>query len=154
MSIATIEIEGNIGQAPELRHTQNGKPVLSFSVAHTPRRKNHDTGQYEDAGDTLWMNVSVWEGEAEHLARVLEKGTLVVVKGEPVLRKWEKGDRSGVNLEIKYPRVSVSHRPPRTPQAPGLNGNAGTDPWATAATNATQNAAQEWTAPEDTGAPF
>jgi len=64
-------ITGNLGRdgLGALRFTPSGQAVLGFSIADTPRRRNA-AGEWEDAGDTLWVEVSVWGEDAEALAEV------------------------------------------------------------------------------------
>ena len=48
MSINKVVISGNLTRDPELRQTANGFPVLGFGVAVNDRRKNQQTGEWED----------------------------------------------------------------------------------------------------------
>lgn len=107
MSKATLTVEGYLAGDPKIGATQSGDSFLGFSVPHTPRRKNRDTGEWEDAGDTLWVQVTLWREDADRFAPHLTKGTQVRVEGEPVLRAWESNGKSGVNLELKFPRASI-----------------------------------------------
>ena len=66
-------ITGNVGREPDLRFTRDGTAVANFSLAHTPRRKN-DNGEWEDAGETIWYRVAVWEQAAEEAAERITKG--------------------------------------------------------------------------------
>lgn len=61
-----ITLSGNMGKPAALRFTQSGKPVWGFGLAYTPRRKNGET--WEDAGPTIWFDVSVWGDDATDLA--------------------------------------------------------------------------------------
>lgn len=65
-----ITIVGNLGRDPEMRHTQNGKTVTSFSVA----TKNWQ-------GETTWFRVEVWGKQAENANQYLSKGSKVLVDG-------------------------------------------------------------------------
>ena len=107
MSNASIVIEGYLSSDPKVGSTQSGDNYAGFSVAHTPRRKNRDTNEWEDAGDTLWVNVTLWREDADRFAAHLVKGVQVRVEGEPILRDWESNGKSGKNLEIKFPKVSI-----------------------------------------------
>ena len=107
MSNATLKIDGYVAQEPKEGRTQSGDAYLSFSVPHTPRKKNRDTGEWEDAGDTLWVQVTLWREDAERFAGHIAKGTQVRVEGEPFLKAWESNGKSGVNLEVKFPRASI-----------------------------------------------
>lgn len=114
MSKATINIEGYLSRDPELAFTQGGDAYLPLSVPHTPRKLNKDTQQWEDAGDTLWVQATLWREAAEQYAPLLRKGTMVRIEGEPVMRAWSSGEKSGVNLEVKFARVSMF---PKKPEA-------------------------------------
>src|SRR5690606_34961550 len=87
------QITGNLGKPVEIRFTQSGRPVASFSVADTPRRKNPQTNEWEDAGETLWVDVSVWGSEGEALAERAQgyKGR-VTVTGKLGIRSYEAKD--------------------------------------------------------------
>lgn len=69
-----IAIAGRIGKAPELRRTQQGDPVLSFSVAV-------DDG-YGQNKSTMWFDCSVWGKRAEALEPHLAKGGAVTIIGD------------------------------------------------------------------------
>lgn len=101
MADAYITVEGNLGGDPEMRYTPNGRPVTQFSVARSYRRKNDQTGEWEDDG-TDWFRVSIWGDQAERAAETLKKGERVFVRGRFRSREWEseKTGKSGVALEI------------------------------------------------------
>lgn len=77
MSIKTIV--GRLGADPEVRATQGGKSVVSFSVAETKRKFNRDSNQWEDEF-TIWHDVESWQN-TDSIGQ-LRKGELVVVVGE------------------------------------------------------------------------
>ncbi|WP_431862998.1 single-stranded DNA-binding protein [Microbacterium algeriense] len=77
MSIKTIV--GRLGADTEVRMTQGGKAVASFSVAETKRKFNRDTNQWED-DFTIWHDVESWQNTDSLGA--LAKGELVIVLGE------------------------------------------------------------------------
>ena len=72
-------IVGRLGRDPELRYSQDGKPVTSFSVA-TDRSWTDSSGQRQER--TVWFRVSVWGNQAEPCAKYLAKGRSVLVEGE------------------------------------------------------------------------
>lgn len=76
----SIHIIGRLGRDPELRYTQAGKAVASFSVAVDRRQK----------GETDWFNVSAWEKTAELCNEYLRKGRQVAVRGRMQSRQYEK----------------------------------------------------------------
>jgi len=65
---------GRMVNKPELRHTPSGKAVTDFTLAV-------DTG-WGDSKETLWMKVTVWEGQAETVCKYMDKGRQILVEGE------------------------------------------------------------------------
>jgi single-strand DNA-binding protein len=74
-----ITLVGNLGNDPELRTTPNGTPVCNFSLAVHRQWTNRDGEQTEK---TTWFRVTVWQRQAETIARYLRKGSAVLVVGE------------------------------------------------------------------------
>ena len=74
-----ISLIGNLGGEPEMRYTQGGIPVTSFSLAVTKRWKGSDGQQQER---TTWFRVSAWRGLAEPCSNYLHQGSRVFVVGE------------------------------------------------------------------------
>jgi single-strand DNA-binding protein len=74
-----ITLVGNLGNDPELRTTPNGTPVCNFSLAVHRQWTNRDGEQSEK---TTWFRVTVWQRQAETVARYLRKGSRVLVVGE------------------------------------------------------------------------
>ena len=90
-SINKVILIGNLGQDPELRYTQNGKAVASFSLATTDRFSSRDGDRQER---TEWHRIVTWERTAENCARFLSKGRSCFVEGRLQTREWE--DKEGV----------------------------------------------------------
>ena len=91
MSYQKVMIVGNLGRDPEMRYTEDGVPVTSFSVATNRRWKNKDGSRGEE---TVWFRVSVWRRMAEVCAEYLHKGRQVMVEG-----------RLNIDPETKGPRI-------------------------------------------------
>lgn len=89
-SLNRVVIMGNLGQDPELRHTQSQVPVCTLSVATTDYRTGQD-GQRQEF--TEWHRVVVWNKQAENCAKYLAKGRTVLVEGRLQTRSWE--DKQG-----------------------------------------------------------
>lgn len=83
---------GNLGGDPELRYTQNGTPVATFSLATTERRKGQD-GQVQEL--TEWHRIVAWKRLAEICGEYLSKGSKVYIEGKLQTRKWK--DQSGAD---------------------------------------------------------
>ena len=106
----TFTVVGNLVKDPELRYTQNGKPVVTLRIADTPRSLNPATNEWED-GTTLWLSATVWDSLAENVAASLSKGMRIMVTGSLTQRNYTTKDgREGIELEIKATEVSPSLR--------------------------------------------
>ena len=82
-------IIGNLGNDPEIRSTQDGIPVATFSVATTERWKDAEGNKQEQ---TDWHRVVAWRGLAEVCGEHLNKGSKVYIEGKLRTRKWEDQD--------------------------------------------------------------
>lgn len=84
-SINYVVIGGNLVRDPELRTTQKGFAILSFTVATTKNRKN-DAGEWEDYA--IYTDCKVFGNRAESLARFLQKGSKVTICGKLGAETW------------------------------------------------------------------
>ncbi len=89
MPLPTMTGVARLVADPELRFTQSGTAMCAVRLAFNSRRKNEQTGQWED-GDTFWVRGTAWRHLAEHITETLEKGMEVVVTGELRTESWEK----------------------------------------------------------------
>ena len=97
-----ITVIGNLTADPELRFTQSGVAVASFTIASTPRTYNKQTQQWED-GEALFLRCSIWRDAAENVAESLEKGTRVVAQGRLKQRSFtdrEGNNRTSIELDV------------------------------------------------------
>jgi single-strand DNA-binding protein len=85
-----VTIIGYIGKDPDLRHTEGGKDVCSFSAATTEKWKDK-SGEWQDK--TEWHRVVAWGRLAEYSGQYLTKGSRVYVEGKIQSRKWQ--DKNG-----------------------------------------------------------
>lgn len=86
-------VTGAIGRGVELRFTPSGQAVANMSIGDTPRRKD-EQGNWVDAGETLWIEVTAWGDLAEQLAEAHgpdTKGRATAV-GTLGCRYWEAKD--------------------------------------------------------------
>ena len=113
-------VVGNLGNQPEARFTQSGNATLTFSVGCTPRRKDKDSGQWDDDGAPLWITITLWGEEAERWAEVLNKGDRISVNGTLKRRTYERRDGGqGEALELVGARdLAVIPRANSQPAAP------------------------------------
>ena len=90
MSINRVNISGNLTRDPELRATNGGTSVLSFSVAVNDRQKNPSTGQWEDRPN--FIDCTMFGTRAEAVSRYLSKGSKVVIEGKLRYSSWNGQD--------------------------------------------------------------
>lgn len=79
-----IIIMGRMARDPELRHTQSGTPVASFTLAVDRDFKDKQTGERA----TDWIDVVAWRSTGEFAAKYLSKGRMAVVEGRLQIRGW------------------------------------------------------------------
>lgn len=144
---ATVTIEGGISE-PTIRHTQTGKTLLEFGIGCTPRRKNTNTNEWENDGDPLWINVTLWNDDAERYADILHKGDRIIATGTLAREEFTRHDGTkGEKLLLRFPKIALipktQHNQQQTPNAQaayaaqqqaGWNQPAGgqaDDPWGT-----------------------
>ena len=86
MSINRVNITGNLTRDPELRATAGGTQVLSFGVAVNDRRRNAQTGEWEDYPN--FVDCTMFGTRAEAVSRFLAKGNKVAIEGKLRYRSW------------------------------------------------------------------
>ncbi len=118
MSINKVMITGNLTRDPELRQTPAGTQVLNFGVAVNDRRKNQQTGEWEDYPN--FVDCVVFGNRAEPLSRFLGKGSKVAVEGKLRYSAWEdKEGKRRSKLEVVVDDVDMMSRGAQgTAQAP------------------------------------
>ena len=103
-----ITVIGNLTADPELRFTQSGVAVASFTIASTPRMFDRQANEWKD-GEALFLRCSIWRDAAENVAESLEKGTRVVAQGR--LKQRSFTDREGQNrtsIELDVDEIGPS----------------------------------------------
>lgn len=71
MSINRVSITGNLTRDPELRKSKSGNAVLSMGVAVNDRRKNQQTGEWEDKPN--FIDCTMFGSRAESVSRYLSR---------------------------------------------------------------------------------
>ncbi len=80
-------ILGNVGNDPEMRDTQSGDKVASFSVATSEHWKDKN-GQKQEK--TEWHKVTAFGHLAGIIGQYVRKGSKVYISGKIVTQKWDK----------------------------------------------------------------
>ena len=116
---------GRLTRDPELRHTQNGKAVASFSLANG--RSYTTNGEKKEF--TSFFDCIAWDKLGEIIAQYCTKGKMVAIEGRLQQRTWEDKDgkkRSTVevvveNFQFLSPKAGTAQNTPE--QQPDIEGN-------------------------------
>ena len=116
MSLNKVMVIGNVGRDPEMRYTQKGDPVTSFSVAASRSWTGPDGERREE---TEWFSVVAWNKLAERCNQFITKGRKVYVEGRLRTRSWEGQDgQKRYRTEVVASDVFMLDSRPRTEPAP------------------------------------
>jgi single-strand DNA-binding protein len=92
-SVNKVILVGNLGKDPEIRRTQDGRPIANLSVATSESWRDKATGERKEK--TEWHRVVIFnEGLCKVAEQYLKKGAKVYIEGALQTRKWT--DQSGV----------------------------------------------------------
>ena len=87
-SVNKVILVGNLGRDPEVRHTQDGKPIVNLSIATSETWRDRNTGERKEK--TEWHRVVIFsEGLAKVAEQYLKKGSTVYIEGQLETRKWQ-----------------------------------------------------------------
>ena len=98
MSINRVNITGNLTRDPALRATAGGTQVLSFGVAVNDRRRNAQTGEWEDY--PTFVDCTMFGTRGEKLQPYLTTGTKVAIEGKLRYSSWERDGQRRSKLEV------------------------------------------------------
>ncbi|MBP5161212.1 MAG: single-stranded DNA-binding protein [Alphaproteobacteria bacterium] len=89
-SINKVVLLGNLGRDPEIRHSNSGKKIASFSIATSETWKDSSNNRQER---TEWHRIVVFNSSiADFVERFVKKGSKVYVEGSLQSRKWTDKD--------------------------------------------------------------
>lgn len=88
-SLNKVMIIGNLGRDPEIRHTQDGRPIANLRIATTDKWRDQSGSQQEK---TEWHTVVVFGKLAEICQQYLKKGQSAYFEGRLQTRKWTGQD--------------------------------------------------------------
>ncbi len=92
-SVNKVILVGNLGKDPEVRHTQDGKPIVTLSLATSENWRDKSTGERKEK--TEWHRVVIFnENIAKVAEQYLKKGSTIYVEGQLQTRKYT--DNAGV----------------------------------------------------------
>ncbi|KZL10543.1 single-stranded DNA-binding protein [Pseudovibrio sp. Ad26] len=91
-SVNKVILVGNLGADPEIRRTQDGRPIVNLRIATSESWRDRNSGERRER--TEWHRVVVFnEGLAKVAEQFLRKGSKVYIEGQLQTRKWQ--DQSG-----------------------------------------------------------
>lgn len=108
MSINNVIVSGNLTRDPELRSTASGMPVLGFGIAVNDRRRNQQTGEWEDYPN--FIDCTMFGARAESVSRFLSKGSKVVIEGKLRWSQWERDGEKRSKIEIIVNEIEFMSR--------------------------------------------
>jgi len=97
-----VSLVGNITDDPELRYTQSGAALATFTVAVSHRSKHN--GEWQDVSDGFFR-CTAWRSVAENAAKSLKKGQRVMVIGKLIQRSFETDGHKRTVVEIQVTHV-------------------------------------------------
>ena len=98
MSINRVVISGNLTRDAELRRTQSGMAILNIGVAVNDRRRNPQTGEWEDYAN--FIDCVMFGNRAESVSNYLQKGTKVAIVGKLRYSQWERDGQKRSKIEV------------------------------------------------------
>ena len=90
-SVNKVILVGNLGRDPEIRRTQDGRPIANLRVATTDSWRDKTSGERREK--TEWHTVVIFnEGLCRVAEQYLKKGAKIYVEGQLQTRKWQGQD--------------------------------------------------------------
>jgi single-strand DNA-binding protein len=90
-SVNKVILIGNLGADPEIRRTQDGRPIANLRVATSESWRDKATGERKEK--TEWHRVVIFnEGLCRIAEQYLKKGSKVYLEGQLQTRKWQDKD--------------------------------------------------------------
>ncbi len=87
-SVNKVILVGNLGSDPDVRYTQDNRPIVNLSIATSENWRDKNTGERRER--TEWHRVVIFsEGLAKVAQQYLKKGSKVYVEGQLQTRKWQ-----------------------------------------------------------------
>jgi len=87
-SVNKVILLGNTGKEPEIKSTQSGSKLATFSIATSKRWKDKQTQEYKDK--TEWHKVVIFgDGLVDIVEKYVKKGSKLYIEGELQTRKYQ-----------------------------------------------------------------
>jgi single-strand DNA-binding protein len=98
-SVNKVILVGNLGADPEVRRTQDGRPIVNLRIATSETWRDKNTGERKEK--TEWHRVVIFsEGLAKVAEQYLKKGSTVYIEGQLQTRSYEKEGQTHYATDI------------------------------------------------------
>lgn len=98
MSINHVTLVGNLTHNPEVRRTQSGMAIMTLRIAVNERKKNNQTGEWEEYSN--YFSCIMFGSRAESVSNYLSKGSKVAVDGKLRYSSWEADGQKRSKVEV------------------------------------------------------
>jgi len=121
-SVNKVILVGNLGRDPEIRRTQDGRPIANLRLATSENWRDRNSGERRER--TEWHTVVIFnEGLCRVAEQYLRKGSKIYIEGQLQTRKWE--DQNGqerYSTEVVLQNYNSSLQMLDSRQAGGMGG--------------------------------
>ena len=121
MSINRVILTGNLTRDPEIRRTQSGMAIMSFGIAVNDRRKNSQTGEWEDYPN--FIDCTMFGSRAEAVSNFISKGSKIGLEGKLRYSTWERDGQKRSKIEVIVDEIDFMSS--RNGQGGGYQGGQG-----------------------------
>ena len=118
-NINRVILTGNLTRDPEMKALPSGTSVCSLRIANNTRRKNNETGSWEDVPN--YFDVTVWGQQGENCKQYLSKGRAVAVDDPSMSSTTASSSRSKRSPD-DVGRARADPNPPFTRVSPPVPG--------------------------------
>lgn len=123
-SLNKVFLIGNLTRDPDVRYLPSGTAVADLGLAVNERYKDSKSNEWKEK--TTFLEVVVWQRQAETAGEYLSKGSPVFVEGRLQLDEWETKDgEKRSRLRVRADRLQFLGRPSKPQYRDGPDGDAG-----------------------------
>lgn len=108
MSINKVMLTGNLTRDPEVSSTAGGKSVLKFGIAVNDKRKNNQTGEWEDYPN--FIECVMFGARAEAVSKFIQKGSKIAIEGKLHWSQWEHEGQKRSKIEVIVDQIEFMSR--------------------------------------------
>jgi single-strand DNA-binding protein len=127
--LPAISAEMGVVFDPELRFNDSGNAWVKIRGAAADRAYNPETKEWEQKGDTTYLDIIVGGKQAEHIAESITVGDQIIVHGELVQKEWTTNEgekRTSYQIRARSIGVSMVGGPAKTRRVLGDTPQQGT----------------------------